>query len=201
MVGIEQLNRDAKVQLGEQLRELPQIRGGGSLSAGSVSGNLVQLNAGTDSVAIRGLGAQRNLVLFDRQRVVATYLQDGVVDLSLIPSGLTQRVDVVTGGASAAWGSDAVTGVVNIVINKTFEGFKGSVTYSDSTEIPNPQYKLSLAWGTSFLGGKGHTVVGADFNRADQGVFPGDIARRTNDQWPRPLSSTRPIAAPPISSL
>jgi outer membrane receptor protein involved in Fe transport len=181
VVGIEQLNRDAKVQLGEQLRELPQIRGGGSLSAGSMSGNLVQANAGTDSVAIRGLGAQRNLVLFDRQRVVATYLQDGVVDLALIPAGLTQRVDVVTGGASAAWGSDAVTGVINIVINKTFEGFKGSAQYSDSTEIPNPQYKLSLAWGTSFLDGKGHTVFGADFTHADQGVFQGDIDRRTNN--------------------
>ena len=73
VVGIEQLNRDAKVQLGDQIRELPQVRGqGGNLQTGSMSGNLVQANAGTDSVAIRGLGAQRNLVLFDRQRVVAT---------------------------------------------------------------------------------------------------------------------------------
>ena len=68
VVGIEQLNRDARVQLGDQIRDLPQVRGGGSLSAGSVSGNLVQINAGTDSVQIRGLGTQRNLVLFDRQR-------------------------------------------------------------------------------------------------------------------------------------
>ena len=180
VVGIEQLNRDAKVQLGDQIRELPQVRGGGNLQTGSMSGNLVQLNAGTDSVAIRGLGAQRNLVLFDRQRVVATYLQDGVVDLALIPSGLVQRVDVVTGGVSAAWGSDAVTGVVNIVVNKTFEGFKGSAQYSDSTEIPTPAYKVSLAWGTSFLGGAGHTVWGADFVRSDAGVFPGDRDRRVN---------------------
>ena len=177
VVGIEQLNRDARVQLGDQIRDLPQVRGGGSLSAGSVSGNLVQINAGTDSVQIRGMGAQRNLVLFDRQRVVSDTIQENVVNLSLIPSGLTQRVDVVTGGASAAWGSDAVTGVINIVINKTFEGFKGSVSYSDSTTVSKPVYKLSMAWGTSFLGGKGHTVVGWDYTRDDRGVFDGEVAR------------------------
>src|SRR4051812_31851779 len=177
VVGIEQLNRDAKVQLGEQLRELPQVRGGGSISSGTNSGNLSQINAGADTVAIRGLGAQRNLVLFDRQRVVSSTIQDGQVDLSLIPSGLTQRVDVVTGGASAAWGSDAVTGVINIVINKTFEGFKGNFTYSDNTGVDNPTYKASLAWGTSFLEGKGHIVAAADFTLSNKGVFPGDLVR------------------------
>ena len=182
VVGIEQLNRDARVQLGDQIRDLPQVRGGGSLSAGSVSGNLVQINAGTDSVQIRGLGTQRNLVLFDRQRVVSDTIQENVVNLSLIPTGLTQRVDVVTGGASAAWGSDAVTGVINVVINKTYEGFKGSVSYSDSTTVSKPVYKLSLAWGASFLDGRGHTVVGFDYTRDDRGVFDGEIARATNER-------------------
>ena len=180
VVGIEQLNRDARVQLGDQIRDLPQVRGGGSLSAGSTSGNLVQINAGTDSVQIRGLGTQRNLVLFDRQRVVSDTIQENVVNLSLIPSGLTQRVDVVTGGASAAWGSDAVTGVINVVINKTFEGFKGSVSYSDSTTVSKPVYKLSLAWGTNFLDGRGHTVFGFDYTRDDRGVFDGEVNRATN---------------------
>jgi outer membrane receptor protein involved in Fe transport len=177
VVGIEQINRDAKVQIGEQLRELPQIRGGGSISAGTNSGNLSQINAGADTVAIRGLGTNRNLVLFDRQRVVTSTIQDGAVDLSLIPQGLVQRIDVVTGGASAVWGSDAVTGVVNIVINKTFQGFKGNATYSDNTEVENPQYRASLAWGTSFLGGKGHIVAAADWTFSNKGVFPGDLIR------------------------
>jgi outer membrane receptor for ferrienterochelin and colicin len=163
VVGIEQLNRDAKIQLGEQIRELPQVRGGLSISGGSNTGNLAQIDAGTDSVSIRGLGANRNLVLFDRQRVVTSTIQNGIVDLALIPSGLTQRVDVVTGGASAAWGSDAVTGVINIVINKTFEGFKGNVTYANSGGVDNPTYRASLAWGTSFLDGRGHIVAAADW--------------------------------------
>jgi outer membrane receptor protein involved in Fe transport len=175
VVGIEQLNRDAKIQLGEQIRELPQVRGGTAISAGSGSNNLAQVNAGADTVSIRGLGASRNLVLFDRQRVVTSNIQDGTVDLSLIPSGLTQRVDVVTGGASAAWGSDAVTGVINIVINKTFEGFKGNVTYADNGKVSNPTYRASLAWGTSFLGGRAHLVAAADFVRSQEGVFNGEV--------------------------
>ncbi|MBV9550158.1 MAG: TonB-dependent receptor [Alphaproteobacteria bacterium] len=105
------------------------------------------------------------------------HYQDGQVDLSLIPSGLVQRVDVVTGGASAAWGSDAVTGVINIVINKTYEGFKGNVTYSNSTEVSNPVYKLSAAWGTSFMGGKGHIVAAVDITHADADLFAGDVWR------------------------
>jgi len=175
VVGIEQLNRDAKVQLGEQIRELPQVRGGLSISGGSNTGNLAQIDAGTDSVSIRGLGAQRNLVLFDRQRVVTSTIQNGIVDLALIPSGLTQRVDVVTGGASASWGSDAVTGVINIVINKTFEGFKGSVTYSDRQGISDPTYRLSLAWGTSFLEGRGHIVAAWDAIQSNDTVMNGEI--------------------------
>src|SRR6185312_5713133 len=134
VIGIDTLNRDAKVNIGDEIRELPQIRGG-------------------------------------------TSIQKGIVDLSLIPTGLVQRVDVVTGGASAAWGSDAVTGVINIVINKTYEGFKGSATYSNSTEVSNPVYKASFAWGTSFLGGKGHIVAAADITHADADLFAGDAWR------------------------
>ena len=174
VVGIEQLNRDAKIQLGEQIRELPQVRGGTSIQAGSNGFQLSQLNAAADTISIRGLGAARNLVLFDRQRVVTSSIQDGTVDLALIPSGLTQRVDVVTGGASAAWGSDAVTGVINIVINKTFEGFKGNVTYANSGKVNNPTYRASLAWGTSFLDGRGHIVAAADWVKSPETVFPGE---------------------------
>jgi len=175
VIGIDVLNRDAKTNIGDEIRELPQIRGGTSITTGSNTGCVVQVDAGLDSVALRNLGAQRNLVLFDHQRVSASAIQEGIVDLSLIPTGLVQRIDVVTGGASAAWGSDAVTGVINIVINKTYEGFKGSATYSQSTEVNLPIYKASLTWGTSFLGGKGHIVASADITHDDQDYFQGNV--------------------------
>ena len=74
----------------------------------------------------------RTLVLFDGQRVVTSNPNSGGppaiggVDLSTIPAGIIQRVDVVTGGASASWGSDAIAGVVNLIVDKTYTGFKAN---------------------------------------------------------------------------
>ncbi len=175
VIGIEQINRDAKVNIGDQIRELPQIRGGQGINSGSNSRNVAQSNAAVDTVSIRGLGAQRNLVLIDRQRVVASSAQSSEVDIAMIPSGVVQRVDVVTGGASAAWGSDAVTGVVNLVLNKTFEGFKGNVSYANKTEVEHNQYRAEATWGTSFLGGKGHVIASANFTISNNTVFIGQL--------------------------
>ena len=175
VIGIETINRDAKVNIGDQIRELPQIRGGQGINSGSNSRNVAQANAGIDTVAIRNLGTNRNLVLIDRQRVVGSSVQNNEVDIAMIPSSIVQRVDVVTGGASAAWGSDAVTGVVNIVINKTFEGFKGSFSYANKTEVPHAQYRGELAWGTSFLGGKGHVMLAGNWTVSNDTVFRGQL--------------------------
>jgi len=175
VIGIETINRDAKVNIGDQIRELPQIRGGQGINSGSNSRNVAQANAGIDTVAIRNLGANRNLVLIDRQRVVASSVQAGEVDIAMIPQSVVQRVDVVTGGASAAWGSDAVTGVINIVINKTFEGFKGSVSYANKTEVEHNQYRAELAWGTSFLDGRGHFLAAANWTISNDTVFTGQL--------------------------
>ena len=175
VIGIETLNRDAKVNVGDQIRELPQVRGGAGINSGSSSRNVAQANAAIDTVAIRGLGANRNLVLIDRQRVVASSIQSNEVDIAMIPSSVVQRVDVVTGGASAAWGSDAVTGVINLVLNKTFEGFKGSVSYANKTEVPHGQYRAEVAWGKSFLGGKGHVMAAANWTISNDAVFAGQL--------------------------
>src|SRR3954463_12231023 len=108
VIGVEQLNRDAKVDLGDAIRELPAIGGrGDSPSNGAHSGNASQGDAGLDTVDLRGLGVVRTLVLFDGQRVVTSNPNSGGppaiggVDLSTIPSTMIERVDVVTGGASA----------------------------------------------------------------------------------------------------
>ncbi|MBV9548510.1 MAG: TonB-dependent receptor plug domain-containing protein, partial [Alphaproteobacteria bacterium] len=92
VIGIDTINRDAKINIGDEIRELPQIRGGTSIQTGSNVGCVVQVNAGLDSVALRNLGANRNLVLFDHQRVTSSTIQEGIVDISLIPSALVQRV-------------------------------------------------------------------------------------------------------------
>jgi iron complex outermembrane receptor protein len=170
VVGIEQLQRDAKVSIGDAIRELPAVSGrGDSPSNGSHSGNASQGDAGIDTIDLRGLGVVRTLVLFDGQRVVTSNPNSGGppaiggVDLSTIPSSIIERVDVVTGGASAAWGSDAVAGVVNLVINKHFTGFKASANFANSSHNDHKSYKIEAVMGTELFGGRGHTEFAANY--------------------------------------
>jgi outer membrane receptor for ferrienterochelin and colicin len=149
VIGAAQLQRDAKVNIGDAIRELPAVGGrGDSLANGSHSGNSSQGDAGLETVDLRGLGVVRTLVLFDGQRIVTSNPNSGGppaiggVDLSTIPSGIIQRVDVVTGGASAAWGSDAVAGVVNLVIEKNFSGFKANATFGNDSHNDHKAYKF-----------------------------------------------------------
>ena len=174
VLGLDKLERDARINIGDELRTLPQLRrGGASITSGSNFNNAAQANAGADTLALRNLGSNRNLVLFDSQRVVTSQIQDGSVDLSTLPDAVIERVDIVTGGVSAAWGSDAVTGVINLVLNKKFEGFKGNIEFSNSSEVEYRSFVAQGAWGTSFLGGRGHFILAGTFKRSDDTVFDG----------------------------
>ena len=178
VVGIEQLQRDAKVDIGDAIRELPAVGGrGDSPSNGSHSGNASQGDAGIDTIDLRNLGVVRTLVLFDRQRVVTSNPNSGGppaiggVDLSTIPSSVVERIDVVTGGASAAWGSDAVAGVVNLVINKHFTGFKASFSGGNDGHNDHQNYKAEMFWGTDFLGGRAHTEFAANYTMSPDAFY------------------------------
>src|ERR1700744_3469263 len=135
VIGAETLQRDAHVDVGDSIRELPAVGQSDSPSNGSHSGNASQGDAGIDTVDLRSLGVVPTLVLLHGQRVVPSNPNSGGppavggVDLSTIPTSIIQRIDVVTGGASASWGSDAVAGVVNLVIAKNFTGFKANATF------------------------------------------------------------------------
>src|SRR6185312_7520092 len=117
---------------------------------------------GISALNLRGLGTQRNLIMIDSERVIPTSTQ-GVVDISQFPSMLLQRIDVVTGGASASFGSDAVSGIVNFVMDKKFEGFKLNLNGGISNYADDPQAQIQLAAGTSFLGGRAHVEFSAEF--------------------------------------
>src|SRR3569833_538912 len=121
-IGLEKIERDAKMDMGDLIREIPAMGASPSLNNGGNAIDVSQGDAGLDTVSLRNLGIGRTLVLFDGQRVVSSNLLGGGVDLSTLPVTLIKRVDVVTGGASAAWGSDAIAGVVNLVLGKEFEG-------------------------------------------------------------------------------
>lgn len=164
----------APVQVSDSLKVLiPSFRTTGASTTPNVYANL------------RAVGANRTLVLVDGRRIVPTQ-PDGTVDLNVIPSGLVDRIDVVTGGASASWGSDAVTGVVNIVLKNKLEGVQGNIQGGQSTYGDKKTFNLSLAAGHSFASGKGHFLVGGDYS-TDSGI--GDMQTQFPRPWARQMRS------------
>jgi iron complex outermembrane receptor protein len=144
------------------VRQLPQVNSPPA-SFGVSQGAASPGTAGANLLNLRNLGINRTLVLFDGQRVVNSNLTGGV-DITTLPSVVVQRVDVVTGGASAAWGSDAVAGVVNFVIDKTFTGFKGSIQGGDTSSGVRSLSSQAF-WGTNFDGDRGHIEFAAQYNK------------------------------------
>jgi iron complex outermembrane recepter protein len=120
---------------------------------------------GTTMANLRGLNpyfGTRTLTLVDSMRHVPTN-QGGSVDLNFIPSVIIDRMETVTGGASASYGSDAVTGVVNILLDKDFEGFKLESDYGATSEGDADNRGIGIAWGKGLFSDRGHVVVGYEF--------------------------------------
>lgn len=145
----------------DALNKLPVFQG--STQPRSAGGS--QAMAGQNIVNLRNLGANRSLVLMDGRRVTPTNA-DGTVSIDTLPLDLMQKVDVVTGGASAVYGSDAVSGVVNFILDKKFTGIKADVNGGISTYGDGASYKVSLAAGTDLFGGRGHIeFAGSHYER------------------------------------
>ncbi|HYJ36030.1 MAG TPA: TonB-dependent receptor plug domain-containing protein, partial [Rhizomicrobium sp.] len=153
---------------------------------------------GISSFGMRGLQSIRTLTLFDGQRIVPSNVT-GIQDVSELPHLLIQRVDVVTGGASASWGSDAIAGVVNIVTDKRFVGVKANMQGGISTYGDNSNALFQLAVGTEFLGGRAHVQASVEYDfedgvpQGDYGVGKGPGGRRWFTSTARlqyPLAST-----------
>lgn len=141
----EELTQAAPNSMAEALGQLPSLQGSvqGSTS-GQGSGNS---NANGQSLLnLRQMGANRTLILMDGQRMGTTNV-GGSVDIGIIPQNLVKRVDIVTGGASASYGSDAVAGAVNFVLDTGFEGLKAEANGGLTTYRDNKNGKLSIAYG------------------------------------------------------
>jgi iron complex outermembrane recepter protein len=150
IITTDQLLATTPTDIPDALQKLPNISGSNARSQGNGATN----NGGT-TLGLRSLGAQRTLILLDGQRVAASN-QNGTTDTDTLPQMLMSRVDVVAGGASAVYGSDAVGGVINFVLNKNFTGFKYEFNAGLSGYGDAAQEKLGLAWGTDLFGGRGH---------------------------------------------
>jgi iron complex outermembrane receptor protein len=167
VIGAEAIANAAPGNIADFVNDLPQLSG--SSTPRSQPSNLSGGSSGSNFLNLRGLGANRTLVLLDGRRVVGSSIT-GRVDVNTLPSALISRIDVVTGGASAAYGSDAVAGVVNFILDTKFEGLKleamnGITTYGDDY-----RYKLEAAGGLSFAGGRGHFIASATHSK-NRGVL------------------------------
>jgi len=169
-VNVDQLHRDAFTDIGDAIRQLPAF-GASSSPNNTIGANyIVSGTPGIDVVNLRNLGVLRTLVLFNGQRVVASALSGGV-DLSTMPTNLVERVDVVTGGASAAWGSDAVAGVVNVILNRDFHGLAGNIEGGDSWKNDHRSFKGELSYGTDFDGDRGHVIGSVSYLNSPDALF------------------------------
>ncbi|UVO55678.1 TonB-dependent receptor domain-containing protein [Sphingomonas sp. SUN039] len=164
VVGEEAIRKAAPTNIADFVNQLPQLVG--STTPRTTAGTTSQSVAGLNLLSLRGLGSNRTLVLLDGQRI-APSTQDGSVDVNNVPSALLSRVDVVTGGASAAYGSDAVAGVVNFIIDGKFEGLKANLMAGITDRGDNKNYQLSAAFGASFADGRGHILVSGEHQHED----------------------------------
>ncbi len=170
IVGVEDLQNTAAPTMADVLNRLPSFSGSGP-TAQSVG----TANPGANYINLRNLGDNRTLVLLDGRRHVPTS-DKGTVDINVLPSALVRRVDVVTGGASAAYGSDAVSGVVNFILDKDFAGVKGLAQTGITARGDDRTHRLSLAWGGKLLDDRGHLMLAAEYTRTSDTPYYGDRA-------------------------
>jgi outer membrane receptor protein involved in Fe transport len=173
--------------------------------------NLSSGQAGINALNLRNLDnsstGTRTLVLIDGRRSVGSTITD-IVDINTIPQGLVKSVEIVTGGASAAYGSDAVAGVVNFILDKKFTGLKVSADSGVTTYGDGGNYSLSVTAGAPFAGGRGHILLNGEVAHQD-GIFSVDrdwnatgYVRITNPAWtansttaPQYLTTLRQVGA------
>lgn len=155
-VNQQQLDTQAGATIGLKLQQLPQVTPSANELVGSGQ------PTGRATVDLRGLGANRTLVLADGRRLQPS-TPENVVDLNTIPSALIDNIEVITGGASAVYGSDAVAGVVNLKLKHNFHGLELDGQFN-TTDIGDGQEKtVSVLWGSNFNDNKGNVVFGASY--------------------------------------
>lgn len=170
-VGGQEFFQTGNVSVGDKLADLPSIR---STFTQSNSTRFLG-TSGLNILDLRGLGTTRTLVLVNgRRHVGGDVLSSGVgVDINTIPADLIDRVDVVTGGNSAVYGSDAIAGVVNFVLKQNYDGIQLRGQAGQSMYGDYGSYFVSGLVGKNFAGGRGNVAVNVEYARRDQ-AFAGD---------------------------
>jgi len=151
-VGQEDFQATGSVTIDTLINDLPQF----VPSINQTSNN--PSNGGQANINLRGLGTARTLVLLNGRRVVGSN-STGVVDINIFPTALIQNVEVITGGASAAYGSDALAGVANFILRDDFEGVQFDAQYGITDRNDGETQSYSVTLGGNFDNGRGNAVM------------------------------------------
>lgn len=177
----DDLYKKAPSSIADGLNQLPTFLNSlNETTSGGVQSNSVRTG---NFLNLRALGPQRTLVMQDSRRV-APSSNNGSTDVNLIPQMLIERVDVVTGGASAAYGSDAVSGVVNFITDTKFTGMKSLVQGGVSSRSDNESYRVGLAGGTPLMDGRLHVIGSAEMYHSE-GIAKRSDRPLAGDYWVR----------------
>jgi outer membrane receptor protein involved in Fe transport len=197
VLGQDVVQQRGATNITEVINETPAFRPSATAAAAARGGS----SSGGSFLDLRGLNGQgattvaRTLVLVNGRRHVPSN-PGGVVDINMIPSSLIERTEVVTGGASAAWGSDAVSGVVNLILKNRLNGIEGAVGYGQSDENDFKEYSFNIAAGSSFANGKGHVIAGFEYVD-NKGVADASVSR----DWGRMNYATLTLNTPRAAGL
>lgn len=162
-VGAEQVLETGQISVGDQLNQLPQLRA----TFSQANSTRFIGTAGQNSLDLRGLGTDRTLVLINGRRQVSNAPGSFRWDTNNVPADLIERVDVVTGGNSAIYGSDAIAGVVNFVMKREFEGVQLRAQAGISDEGDSGSQFVSGIFGKNFAEGRGNITLAGEYARQE----------------------------------
>ncbi len=159
VIGIEEIQDAATANIADYVNSLPALVGNTTPQTARTS--MTAGGVGLNTPQARSLGSARTLILLDGQRTVGSQAT-GQVDVNTFPQQLISRVDVVTGGASAAYGSDALAGVINFVLDREFTGIKGEIQGGITGHGDGPNWNAALSAGLPFASGRGHLLLSGE---------------------------------------
>lgn len=165
VIGAQAIQQAGVTNVQEILLENPAF---GSPGLARTNSAFLTSGTGAATVDLRNLGSDRTLVLINGRRVVAGLPGSATVDLNMIPSQFIQRIDILTGGASSLYGSDAVAGVVNFIYKDNFEGVDANAQYNVTQRGDTPGYQANVTAGGNFADNRGNIMVHFGYTREGQ---------------------------------
>jgi outer membrane receptor protein involved in Fe transport len=193
-IGAEEIQRQQEPEIEKILRLLP-------ITVPSDGQNVNNGTQGAATIDLRGLGSQRNLVLINGRRAVP-FNDDGEVDTSMIPTALIERIDIITGGASAVYGSDAISGALNVILREDFEGVDVNLSTSQTGEKDGQDTYAAVTLGTNAADGAANLVLSLGYQERESillGARPlGELGIATADGsgYAQYLAGQPPTPAP-----